>query len=196
MAHPLAPFDIDPYVEEVRAAVNRVTPNKKDRAGVYDDGEGLFILPEEVAPLFLFKSLPGLLGRFRILGAEKLREYNVRAVKPSLSVRLSSGIDFLEGSANVKIGDESMTLADFISRYSSKNYVTLSDGTQAIIDSDYMRRLKRIYSHNRAKGKEGEFKISFFDLPEVEAMLDDRLVGEAVGRTRSLYEGFARLPLK
>lgn len=194
VAHPLAPFDIDPYVEEVRAAVNRVTPNKKDRAGVYDDGEGLFILPEEVAPLFLFKSLPGLLGRFRILGAEKLREYNVRAVKPSLSVRLSSGIDFLEGSANVKIGDESMTLADFISRYSSKNYVTLSDGTQAIIDSDYMRRLKRIYSHNRAKGKEGEFKISFFDLPEVEAMLDDRLVGEAVGRTRSLYEGFARLP--
>jgi len=193
-AHPLAPLDLEPFIDDIRTVVKKSLPSRKDWGGIYDDGEGLFILPSEVAPSFLFKGLPGLLGRYRILGADKLREYNVRTVKPKLNVSLSSGIDFLEGSADVTVGEERMSLADFIKRYSSNSYVTLSDGTQAIIDSDYMRRLKRIYSHNAAKGKKGEFKISFFDLPEVEAMLDEQLTGEAVGRSRALYEGFARLP--
>lgn len=193
-AHPIVPLDIKPSVELVRETVRKTAPSRKAMGEVFEGDDGLLILPPEVAGNFLFRGLPALLGQFRILGADKLREYKVRAVKPNLNVKLSSGIDFLAGSAEVTVGQERMTLADFINRYSANHYVTLSDGTRAIIDSDYMRRLERIYKHNRAKGNDGEFKISYFDLPEVEAMLDERIAGEAVGRTRRLYEGFQELP--
>lgn len=194
IAHPIVPIDIDPSVELVKDMVRKAAPSRRAMGEVFEGDDGLLILPPEVAGNFLFRGLPALLGQFRILGADKLREYKVRAVKPNLNVRLSSGIDFLSGSAEVTVGEERMTLADFINRYSADHYVTLSDGTRAIIDSDYMRRLERIYRHNRAKGNDGEFKISYFDLPEVEAMLEDRIAGEAVGRTRKLYEGFRALP--
>lgn len=194
-AHPILPLDITPYMEQVKETVRKTAPSRKTANEVYeDDEEGLLILPPEVAGNFLFHGLPTLLGQFRILGTDKLKEYNVRAVMPKLKVSLSSGIDFLSGSAEVAVGDEHMTLADFINRYSAKHYITLSDGTRAIFDSDYMKRLERIYKHNRGKGKDGEFKISFFDLPEVEAMLEERIAGEVVGRTRKLYEGFRKLP--
>lgn len=193
MAYPIQPVEIAPYIERVMETVRKTAPTRKSVGDVYSDGEGLMVLPPDVAANFLFRGLPTLLGQFRILGADKLKEYNVRAVMPKLKVSLSSGIDFLAGSAEISVGEERMTLADFIRRYSSSKYVTLSDGTRAIIDSDYMKRLERIYRHNRAKGDDGEFKISYFDLPEVEALLNEKIAGEAVARTRGLYEGFRKL---
>lgn len=193
-AYPIVQRDMTPWIEQVKEAVRKVAPTRKAASGIYEDKEGLLILPSDIASEFLFRGLPTLLGQFRVLGAEKLKEYKVRAVKPMLKMRLSSGIDFLSGSAQVSVEHEQMSLADFINRYSKNHYVTLSDGTKAIIDSDYMNRLERIYKHNRAKGHDGEFMISYFDLPEVEAMLDAQLDGEAVAHTRKLYDGFRELP--
>lgn len=193
-AHPIVQVDMTPWIEQVKEAVRKVTPTRKAASGIYEDEEGLLILPSDVASDFLFRGLPTLLGQFRVLGAEKLKEYKVRAVKPMLKMKLSSGIDFLSGTAQVSVEQEQMSLADFINHYSKNHYVTLSDGTRAIIDSDYMSRLERIYKHNRAKGNDGEFRISYFDLPEVEAMLEAQLDGEAVEHTRKLYDGFRELP--
>lgn len=193
-ARPLISPDITTCKEQVRDIIHKTSPSRKAAEAVFEDNDGLFILPPDIAANFLFRGLPSILGQFRILGTDKLKEYNVKAVTPKLNFNLRSGINFLEGNVDVTIGEERMTLADFIHRYSSNHYLTLSDGTRAIIDSDYMRRLERIYHHNRAKNNGDEFRISYFDLPEVEAMLNNRIAGEAVKHTRRLYEGFRKLP--
>lgn len=185
-----APIDLGPFAELLEENILKCAPSRKDakEAVMADD---LYILPESMAGNFLFNRLPGLLSDFRIIGADKLKSYKVRAVSPKLNVSLSSGIDFLSGSANVMVEDQVFSLADLISRYSKQRYLQLADGTRAIIDSEYMRRLERIYKHNR--GKKGEFKVSFFDLPEVEFLLDAKIEGEGMKAPRKFYNGFAKL---
>lgn len=189
-AHPVKPVDMEGPRELLEESVRKCAPSKKEARDLGYDGS-LYILPEEMAGKFLFQELPGLLSDFRVIGVDKLKSYKIKAVYPKLNVRLSSGIDFLQGSATVDVGEETFTLADLIKKYTGQRYLQLADGTRAIIDSDYMRRLERIYKHNR--GKKGEFKISFFDLPEIEALLDAKVEGDGVKAPREFYSGFARL---
>lgn len=161
-------------------------PNRQAKKDIYQEGD-FFIVPEESAGPFLFNALPQLLKHFALIGADKLREYKVSPAQPKLNVQLSSGIDFLEGDASIEIGDDVMTIQDVLSAWRKQRYVVLSDGNRAIIADDYMKRLERIFD-TKKKGK--GVKISFFDLPEVEDMLQERLEGEVMQRHRKVYEGF------
>lgn len=154
--------------------------------------EGLFVIPHNIASEFLFKHLSGLLNEFQLMGAEKLRDYKISAPKASMKMKLSSGINFLEGSASVDIEGESFSISDLLMQYGKNRYVTLSDGTRAILDQKYMSRLERIFGgKRRGKSKDGEFKLSFFDLPEVMDLLDDsQLEAKPFKAYRKFFEGF------
>ena len=110
---------------------------------------------------------------------------------PKLNVKLSSGIDFLEGDAEVTLGEETFSLQQLFSQYSSKKYIQLSDGNRAILEDGYMRRLERIFKQK--KGKDGKIKVSFFDLPEIEDLINGPLEGDAFKHHREVYEGFNKL---
>lgn len=183
-----------PPVEESVSTLSDIltasAPTKKSRKAVYQDGE-FFIVPEECAGPFLYNALPRLLAAFTLLGAEKLREYKVSPLQPRLTVKLGSGIDFLEGDARVAFGDERLSLHDVLAQWRRQHYVTLSDGNRAIVADKYMRRLERIFDTGKRQG--GKVKFSFFDLPEVEDLLQERLEGEAFARHREVYAGFNRL---
>ena len=57
-----------------------------------------------------------------------------------------------------------------------------------------MRKLERIFMQKKGKaGKDGKIKISFFDLPEVEELINGELEGEAFKHHREVYEGFNHL---
>ena len=160
---------------------------KAERAAIYQDGDSFIIGPEVASP-FLVKSLPRLARDFRLIGAEKLRDYKVRAVKPQLSVKLSSGIDFLEGDAEVDIDNEKFSIRDLLAQYASKHYVELENGDRALIDDEYIRRLQRVF---HTKGKSGNsVEVSFFDLPEIEALLQEKVEGKAFERGRKVFRGF------
>lgn len=186
---PIDDIDLEEAEKKLAKMLADSAPNRAAKKDIFIDG-GLFIVPEETASPFLYNCLPEVLREFRVLGAEKLREYKVSPASPKLNIRLGSGIDFLEGDADVEIGNEKFTLADIIAQFSKKKYIQLNDGTRAIIEEGYMRRLERIF---RRKGKDGKVKISFFDLPEVEELLQNQLQGEAVNRSRAVYEGFNHL---
>lgn len=162
-------------------------PSRQAKKEIYQQGS-FFIVPEESAGPFLYNALPQLLKNFALLGADKLREYKVTPARPRLNVSLSSGIDYLEGDASVEIGDETMTLQDMLKRWHKNHYIVLSDGNRAIIAEDYMRRLERIFDTSKKKG--GKIRISFFDLPEIEDLLEQRLEGEVFQRHRAIYQGF------
>ncbi|MCM1110705.1 MAG: SNF2-related protein [Clostridium sp.] len=186
----IEPIEMEPYREEIGEKIVDSAPTKREGREYYRDGE-TFILPEELASSFIFRGLPSLLATYRVIGTDKLKSYKVTAVTPRLNVNLSSGIDFLEGTANVEVGSETISLSDLLNRYGRDHYIELSDGTRAIIDDTYMKRLQRIFRHNRGNGD--KLKISFFDLPEIEALLNERLKGPGIERQREIYEGFNNL---
>lgn len=173
----------------LRKQIMQYAPDKIAQKDIYQDGN-FFIIPPETAGPFLLQALPQLLGSFRLIGTDKLKEYRVKPVQPKLNVTLASGIDFLEGEVNVDIEGESFSLKQLLTQYQKQKYIILSDDTRAILDNGYIKRLERLF-----KSKKGakEIQISFFDLPEVEDMLQQRLEGEAFVRHRKIYEGFNNL---
>ncbi len=156
---------------------------------------GLFVIPHGTASDFLFNHLSGLLNEFQLMGAEKLRDYKISAPKAKMKMKLSSGINFLEGSASIDIEGENFSISDLLMQYSKNRYVTLSDGTRAILDQRYMSRLERIFGGKRkSKGKKDEFKLSFFDLPEVMDLLDEsQMDARPFKAYKKFFEGFNQL---
>lgn len=181
---------LEESIDTLRKILNMHAPSREAKKEIYQDGD-FFIVPEESAGPFLFNALPSLLKNFALLGAERLREYKVTPIMPKLKVNLSSGIDFLEGDATMQIGNEAMSINDVLTTWRKQHYITLSDGNRALIAADYMRRLERIFDTTKKRG--GKIRISFFDLPEVEDMLQERLEGEVFERHRKVYQGFNEL---
>ena len=177
---------------ELRKTIISYAPTKTAAKDVWDDG-GEFIIPQETAGPFLLQALPQLVRRYQLLGAERLKEYKVKPVQPKMNLKLSSGIDFLEGSATIMLGDEEMSLKTFLAQYKKQKYVTLSDGQRGLIDEHYVQRLERIF---RKVEKGDKVKVSFFDLPEIESLLAEKLEGKTFEHYREFYEGFNQLASK
>ena len=162
-------------------------PNRQAQKEIYEE-EDEFILPTETAGPFLLQGLPSLLGHFQLLGTEKLHKYKVKAVQPKLNLSISSGIDFLEGDAALAVDEEQIPLASFLAQYRKQKFIQLSDGNRAIIEESYIHRLERLFKADKKK-----VKVSFFDLPEIEDLLNEQLEGEVFHHYREVYEGFNRL---
>ncbi len=172
-------------LQELRQVICNYAPVRKKKE-VYLEGD-LFIIPQQTAGPFLLGALPQLVRDYRLVGSEKLRGYKVQPAQPQFKMNVSSGIDFLEGTASVFIGEEEFSLKKFLAQYRKNKYITLADGDRAIIDEAYIKRLERIY---HGAGKDGTIKVSFFDLPDIEELMQQRLEGEVFERHRAVYEGF------
>ena len=175
--------------EELRKTIVSHAPTRTAAKDVWNDN-GEFIIPQDVAGPFLLQSLPQLVRHYQLLGAERLKEYHVKPIIPKVNLKLSSGIDFLEGSATVSFGDEEMSLRKFLQQYQKQKYVTLADGQRGLVDEQYMHRLERIF---RKVEKDDKVKVSFFDLPEIEQLLQEKLEGKTFKHYREFYEGFNHL---
>ena len=162
---------------------------KRSRGHIYVDGH-FVLVPQEQASPFLLKALPALLQRYVLLGTEKLHKYKLKAVRPSLNVVTGSGIDFLECKAKVQLGDEEFSLRDVLRQFEKQRYVTLGNGDRALIDDKYIRRLQRIFK--KGKGKD-DYEVSFFDLADLEGLLDAPTDAAPFVRHREVYEGFNKL---
>ncbi len=177
---------------ELRHIITSYAPTKQMAKNVWNE-DGEFIIPQEVAGPFLLQALPQLLRQYQLLGVERLKEYKVKPIAPKMKLKLSSGIDFLEGSATIDIDGTQMTLRQFLQQYNKHKYVTLGDGQRGLVDEHYVRRLERIF---RKVEKGDKVKVSFFDLPEIENLLQEKLEGAAFKHHREFYEGFNKLASK
>ena len=169
--------------------IMQCAPSKAAAKEIYRDND-FFIIPQTIAGPFLLQALPSLVKEFQLLGAENLKGYKVKPVVPKLNINIGSGIDFLEGEANLTLEGENFSLKQFLQQYKKQKYILLSDGNRAIVDNGYVKRLERIFKQERGNKN---IKISFFDLPEVESMLEERMKGEVFERHHKVFEGFNEL---
>jgi superfamily II DNA or RNA helicase len=160
---------------------------KSPEAYLIDDDEGLVLGPA-LAAEFLHGHLAELIHQFELFGSEKLTQYKIKYTQPKLSVSLGHGIDFLEGSATLEMEGERFSLFEVLQQYRKQSYVALADGSHAVLNAGYMAKLSRLFK----KQKEG-VRISFFDLPLIESLMEDNAERAALPKSREIFNGFNTL---
>lgn len=162
---------------------------KRKSQGQYIVEGNLFVVPHDIAGPFIYQELPQLLETFQLFGAEKLRQYRISTNTPRLNLSLSHGIDFLEGSATVSFGDEQLGLLDVLRQYNQHRYIQLSDGSHALVNETYIRKLERLFQ----KTKKDNVKLSFFDMPLAEELLDEAMATATFQKSQAFFTGFNAL---
>jgi superfamily II DNA or RNA helicase len=178
---------------EVRAELTRSLHRYQKELGervetmLFADDQG-FIAGKDLAAVFLGRELSDLARRYVLMGAEKLRAYRIKPVAPKLKLRLGFGIDYLEGAAEVEIEGEEFSLMDVLAEHRKNSYVTLSDGTHAVMNTDYLAKLSRLFR----KHEQG-VRVSFFDLPLIEELIDRNAAEAQFSKARQVFLGFNTL---
>ena len=71
-------------VEEIVKILAKLQKNIKMKSGFYLDDDNLIILQEKLAKEFITKELLQLASKYKVVGTDKLRKYNIKAVKPKV----------------------------------------------------------------------------------------------------------------
>jgi len=181
----LISLNITEYADKIEKLLKHHQNNKNPDLG-YTRLDNLFILQPQLAFIFLESELHHLLSDFILIGSQELKKFNIKSVKPSLNLKVSSGIDFLEGQADIEIEDEKYSISDFLNLYEANRYILLSDGTRAIVAPGFINRIKRLIKPD----KEGLLKISFFDLPLISDLIDEKTASKGFLESRKIISGF------
>ena len=150
-----------------------------------------FILPKHLVSKFLDHCLPALSLSYRVVGTKNLEKVAIKRVHPRIRMLVSYGVNFFLGVPKVQIGDVEYNLAEFLRKYQDNEFIDLSHQEKGIINNKLLRRLKRLCEE--VDKKTGQYKFSFFDVPEIERLLNCQLEGKEIKPVRSFYEGMTEL---
>ena len=160
------------------------------KSSYYIDNENFIILNEELAKEFVKKELLQLTGKYSIIGTDRLRKYNIKAVRPKLSGKFSYNLDYFEGEVEVEIEGEKFSIQQLLNNYKKDEYIILSDGTNALINREYIEKLQRVFKEEDGN----KIKVSFFDMPIVQDMIDEKAFKNDFLGNKDFFEGINELP--
>lgn len=180
--------DVAAGVREIEKLLKRTAGKSKEKKWFAEGTR--FIIGESLAARFICQELGHLISRYDIMGVERLKSYKIRSDTPKLALNLASGIDFLAGEGSLEFAGSSIGLSEALDQYSKKSYISLADGSSAILDKGYMEKLARLF-----KGDKERVSVSFFDLPEVEKLMDERTAAsqKCFKHSREVFAGFSRI---
>ena len=159
------------------------------KSSYYIDNENFIILNEELAKEFVKKELLQLTGKYSIIGTDRLRKYNIKAVKPKISGRFSYNLDYFEGEVEVEVEGDKFSIQQLLNNYKKDEYIVLSDGTNALINREYIEKLQRIFKEEDGN----KIKVSFFDMPIVQDMIDEKAFENDFMGSKDFFEGINKL---
>ena len=160
------------------------------KSSYFIDNENFIILNEELAKEFVKKELLQLTGKYSIIGTDRLRKYNIKAVRPKLSGKFSYNLDYFEGEVEVEIEGEKFSIQQLLNNYKKDEYIVLSDGTNALINREYIEKLQRVFKEEDGN----KIKVSFFDMPIVQDMIDEKAFENDFLGNKDFFEGINELP--
>ncbi|WP_195340632.1 DEAD/DEAH box helicase [Fusobacterium sp. 1001295B_180824_G3] len=159
------------------------------KSSYFIDNENFIILNEELAKEFVKKELLQLTGKYSIIGTDRLRKYNIKAVKPKISGRFSYNLDYFEGEVEVEVEGDKFSIQQLLNNYKKDEYIVLSDGTNALINRKYIEKLQRIFKEEDGN----KVKVSFFDMPIVQDMIDKKSFENDFMGSKDFFEGINKL---
>ena len=169
---------------------------KQEETSAYTIDSDTIYITSGLALHFLSENLGELARNYRLFGTEELKKYKLKTVKPSARLRVGSGIDFFDTKCEIEIDGEILSPAEFVKLYEENQFIPLNDGTRAIIDKSFFLRLKRLLGKQQ---KDGTYKISFFDLPLVDGLINAKIENAEKTPWQEFFSGFndiQNLPLK
>jgi SNF2 family DNA or RNA helicase len=176
--------------EDVQKMLNRYGRNVKKKIKWFYEGN-TFVISPEVSEEFLRKEIFELMGKYLVFGVENLKKHKIITTTPKLKLDITSGIDFLEGTAEIEIEDKIFSIYEFINMYKNNSYIMLNKDTTAVIERKYVDKIKRIFKG--INKNDTNVKISFFDLPIVEELIENKLENETVLKNREIFTGFNKI---
>ena len=163
---------------------------KKQAGGDYFHDQNFFWVEAPCVKPFLEDSLPQLLAEHRCFGAESLTRFKIRTKRPKLRLdKIGSGIDFLSADVTLEFDEQRISLADALKYFKKQVYIPLNDGSRAVVNPEYLRKLERIFRRKRG----AQAKVSFFDLALLDDLIEDneRERLEALGGMRRIQEALS-----
>ena len=165
----------------------------------------LLQLRARVSPVdFLLDKVPKLAAAgFEIFGEEKLKNVRVNRHQPTLSVNITSGIDWFDVQAVVQFGDQIVSLGE-IKRALRKRrrYVKLADGSIGRLPDEWLERYKRLFGLAEAEDeKTNTLRFADFHATLLETLAEEAEQAEADAAFRERlarlknFHGIAERPL-
>lgn len=145
---------------------------KEDESNAFTIEDDSLYMTTALALPFLSENLGELSQNYRLYGTDALKKYKLKTSTPKTHLRVGSGIDFFDTECTVEIEGEILSPSELVKLYEENKYIPLSDGTRAIIDKNFFLRLKRLLGK---KQKDGTYKISFFDMPLVDGLINAKI---------------------
>lgn len=164
----------DAFHQEVKDTLSSAKTGLK-KGTIQFDADEQFVLRANTDPLdFLLKKVPVLLNEgFEIFGEENLKSVKVNRHKPSLSLNVSSGIDWFDVQAVVKFGDLDISLPDLRKAVRRKEkFVKLSDGSIGQLPEEWLEKYKHLFNLGEQMEEVARFNHHHLTLI-------DQLLGEA-----------------
>ena len=98
------------------------------------------------------------------------------------------GLSYVE----VEIEGDKFSIQQLLNNYKKDEYIILSDGTNALINREYIEKLQRIFKDE----DENKVKISFFDMPIVQDILDEKTFNNEFAGNKDFFEGINKLSIE
>ncbi len=159
--------------EEIYRSISSARSGLKYSA--YPHEPGTFLLRARVDPIdFLLRKVPNLMADgFEIYGEEALKTARVNRNTPTVSLNVTSGIDWFDVQALVKFGDVDVSLQEVRRALRKKNrFVKLGDGTIGEIPEEWVKK----YRHLFGLGEQTDDGVRFSNH---HLTMIDQLLGEA-----------------
>lgn len=163
------------------------------RAGA--DRPGVFQIRARTHPLdFLMKSIPALTAAgFEIFGDKDIAKINYH--KPSLSLNISSGIDWFEVKAIAQYGDQQVAFGEIRKALKrGERYIKLADGSVGQIPEEWLEKYKHLFAlaEETAEGlRVSDLQLSLLD--ELLAEAETKNIAPEFEAKRERLKSFERI---
>lgn len=164
---------------------------RKERitTGFYCTGNR-FILEREFALSFLTGELGELVSGFTLSGADHLESFDISFRKLPLHMAVHGGErGYLEGQVGTEVDNEPMSMERFFELYDEYGYIPSDEGKKIIVPEEWIRRVRILLG----RSKKSAIKLSVFDIPGIEDLLDEEIVNESVQEFRDALRGLQNL---
>ncbi len=159
--------------------------------------DGMFELRARTHPFdFLMRSVPLLVqAGFEIYGEDNLKTARINRARPTISLNITSGIDWFDLDAVVHFDDQQVSLKDIRRALRRKErYVKLADGSIGQIPEEWLERYKQLFSLAEENGD--GLRVRDFHLTLVDQLLEDASetrVAAEFGKRRERLRGFEQI---